>query len=131
MIRGIALTCLGLILLDNAVADDTTRVTRITHVEDSNSDRVPWVTAVPQYPKVARRDRIEGEATVCYLINAKGKIIRPSIRRSSHRMFEKSAMKAIKQSNYEPLKPDQTVSQVKTCRTFRFRLNPIAIEELE
>jgi TonB family protein len=113
-----------------AVADDM-RITRITHFEDSSSDRLPTLTAVPQYPKNARRDRIEGEATVCYFIDSKGRIRKPAVRRSSHKMFAKPSMKAIKQSSYEPLRPNQKPSQVKTCRTFRFLLNPVAIDEVE
>ena len=114
-----------------ASSDNNTRVTRITHFEDASSDRAPTVTAVPQYPKNARRDRIEGEATVCYKIDNKGRIINPSVRKSSHRMFAKPSLKAIKQSSYEPLGPDKEVSKVKTCRTYRFLLNPVAIEEVE
>ncbi len=126
-----AIACLVLAAPDVTSADNDTRVTRITHFEDSNTDRAPSVTAAPQYPKTARRDRIEGEATVCYKIDAKGRVINPSVRRSSHRMFAKPSLKAIRQSSYEPLGPDQEVSKVKTCRTFRFLLNPVAIEEIE
>jgi len=123
--------CSGLATLDVALSDNDTRVTRITHFEDSSSDRIPTVTAVPQYPEKARRDRIEGEATVCYLIDSHGRIKRPSVRQSSHKMFAKPSMKAIRQSSYEPLRPDQNLSQVKSCRTYRFLLNPVAIEEVE
>lgn len=127
----IGVACLGLAAPDVASADDDTRVTHITHFEDSSSERSPTVTAVPQYPKSARRDRIEGEATVCYKIDKNGRIINASVRRSSARMFEKPSLKAIRQSSYEALGPGQEVSSVKTCRTFRFLLNPVAIEEIE
>ena len=123
--------CLGLMLPGVASADNDTRVTRITHFEDASTDRAPTVTAVPQYPKLARRDRIEGEATVCYKIDKKGRIINASVRRSSHRMFAKTSLKAIRQSSYEALAPDKELSKVKTCRTYRFLLNPVAIEEIE
>jgi len=113
------------------LADDSTRVTRITHMEDSSSDRMPSVTAVPQYPEIARRDRIEGEATVCYTIDAQGRIRRPAIKRSSHKMFAKPALKAIKKSSYEPLQSNQEATVARTCRTFRFLLKPVAIEEIE
>jgi TonB family protein len=125
------IVCLGLAAPDVASADEDTRVTRITHFEDASSDRSPTVTAVPQYPELARRDRIEGEATVCYKIDKNGKIINPSVRKSSHKMFAKPSLKAIKQSSYEAIRPDQEISKVKTCRTFRFLLNPVAIEEIE
>ena len=127
----IAIVCFGLAAPDVASADNDIRVTHITHFEDSSSDRIPTVTAVPQYPKSARRDRIEGEATVCYKIDKNGRISNASIRRSSARIFEKPSLKAIRQSSYDPLRPGQEISSVKTCRTFRFLLNPVAIEEIE
>jgi TonB family protein len=101
------------------------------HFEDASSDRQPTLTAVPQYPKLARRDRIEGEATVCYKIDKKGRIVNPSIRSSSHKMFAKPSLKAIRQSSYEAIRPNQELSKIKTCRTFRFLLTPVAIEEID
>ncbi len=125
------IVCLGLALPGAASADEDTRVTRILHFEDSSSDRQPTVTAVPQYPKAARRDRLEGEATICYKIDKNGRIKNPSVRSSSHKMFAKPSLKAIKQSSYEAILPNQVVSKVKTCRTFRFLLTPVAIEEID
>ena len=126
-----AAACLAVASSAIVLADDSTRVTRITHMEDSSSDRMPSVTAVPQYPEIARRDRIEGEATVCYTIDADGRIRRPAVRRSSHKMFAKPALKAIKKSSYEPLRSDQEATVARSCRTFRFLLKPVAIEEIE
>lgn len=126
-----AVSCVALSSPAAAQGDDRPRFTRIIHVEDSTSERTPSVTAAPQYPELARRDRIEGEATVCYTIDKNGRIHKPAVRKSSHRMFAKPALKAIKQSSYEPLRPDKKASYVKTCRTFRFLLNPVAIEDIE
>lgn len=129
----ISLAAAGLLLTQNnaSLAQNETRVTRVLHFEDTSSDRIPAVTAVPQYPQKARRDRIEGEATVCYLIDIRGEVVRPAVRRSSHRMFAKPSLKAIRNSSYEPLRPHQKMSPVKTCRTYRFLLTPVAIEEVE
>ncbi len=126
-----AAACLVLASSAVVLADDSTRVTRITHMEDSSSGRMPSVTAVPQYPEIAIRDRIEGEATVCYTIDADGRIRRPAVQRSSHKMFAKPALKAIKKSSYEPLRSDQEATVARSCRTFRFLLKPVAIEEIE
>jgi TonB family protein len=102
--------------------------TRHSYVSDSASERIPLITAFPKYPYVARRDRIEGEAVVCFKISAKGKVQRPTVRRSTHRIFRRPALKAIKQSSFEPLDPGETTSPVKTCRTYRFRLDPVVAE---
>jgi len=127
----IAAVCLAMASSAIVLADDSTRVTRITHMEDSSSDRMPLVTAVPQFPELARRDRIEGEATVCYTIDAQGRLRRPAVKRSSHKMFAKPALKAIKKSSYEPLRSNQEATVARACRTFRFLLKPVAIEEIE
>ena len=97
--------------------------------EDSPSDRVPLQTIVPEYPPVARRDRIEGSVQVCFDISRNGYPRRIAVRRSSHRVFEKVAMKAIRRSTWQPLPEGQTPSGIKACRTFRFSLVPVTPDE--
>ena len=89
------------------------------------SDRVPLITVAPQYPKNARRDRIEGEVKVCYLVDKHGRTYRVGVRNSTHRTFERPSLRAVKASTYVPLKSGEQVSNVKTCRTFRFQLEPV------
>jgi TonB family protein len=97
-----------------------------TYISDTQRERTPAVTAFPKYPYVARRDRMEGETTVCFTVNSQGQIIRPGVRSSSHKIFEKPALEAIRASTFEPLEPGETKSNLKTCRIFRFRLDPIS-----
>jgi protein TonB len=96
---------------------------------DSGRERTPAITEFPKYPSIARRDRVEGEATVCFTVNAKGQVIRPGIRSSSHRVFERPALDAIRASTFEPLKAGETKSNLKTCRIYRFRLAPVEDNE--
>ena len=98
------------------------------HFTDSSSDRNPAITAFPKYPTVARRDRIEGETVVCFIIDARGKIIRPSVQSSTHKIFEKPAMRAIRSSSFEPLRAGEQMATSRTCRTYRFRLDPITAD---
>ena len=100
----------------------------VTHFIDTSTDRIPALTAFPKYPTVARRDRIEGEATVCFKIKANGKISRPVVTEYSHRIFSRPALRAIKKSTFEPLAPGQILATARTCRTYRFRLDPIERE---
>ena len=99
--------------------------TRISSQFDENSDRVPSVTVAPEYPKNARRDRIEGEVQVCYHIDKKGRPYRVAVRQSTHRVFERPSIRAVKASTYVVLKPDEKTSGIKSCRTFRFQLVPV------
>lgn len=86
--------------------------------------RTPAVTQFPDYPPLARRQRIEGEATVCFKVAPNGRVLDPVIESSTHKLFEKPALAAIRASTFEPLGPGETVSAARMCRTFRFRLEP-------
>lgn len=119
-------TCFGLTAMDSA-ADE---VPRVVHNVDDNLDRVPLQTVFPDYPKNARRDRIEGEVQVCFNVNRDGKPFRLAVRNSTHRIFEKPSVKAVRESSYRPLPKDKELSGIKTCRTFRFLLEPVEIDQL-
>ena len=95
---------------------------------DADTERTPQITIIPDYPKVARRDRIEGEVQVCFDITRAGRTRRIAVRRSTHRVFEKPAIRAVRSSTYEPLPKDVVMSGIKSCRTFRFTLEPVVAE---
>lgn len=94
-----------------------------------SDDRTPLYTVVPEYPEKARRERIEGEVQVCFDINREGKTYRLAVRSSTHRIFEKPSLKAIRASTYKPLPKDAVVPGIKSCRTFHFFLEPVAIDK--
>jgi TonB family protein len=96
-----------------------------------DTDRVPRLTVVPTYPGKAKRDRVEGEVQVCFNIDRKGKTHRLTVRKSTHRIFEKPSLKAVRDSTYEPLPKDAIVPGIKSCRTFRFFLEPVVIDDLD
>jgi TonB family protein len=127
--RGTATIAAAGVLLIGSLAhafQEDTGVVR--HFIDTSTDRVPALTSFPKYPSVARRDRIEGEATVCFKIRANGRISRPVVTDYSHKIFSKPSLRAIKKSSFEPLGPGQILRTARTCRTYRFRLDPILAE---
>jgi TonB family protein len=85
-------------------------------------------TVVPIYPDLARRERLEGDVQVCFNVDRSGIPHRVRVRRSTNRIFEKPSLLAVRASTYQPLPEGRKPSGIKTCRTFRFRLNPVAIE---
>lgn len=91
--------------------------------------RTPALTQFPDYPPRARLERIEGEATVCFKVAPNGRVLDPLIESSTHKLFEKPALAAIRASTFEPLGPGETVSAERMCRTFRFRLEPVEAED--
>ena len=117
---------LALILANLACAQDNPEV---DYVPGDEGERVPLHTVVPVYPEEARRARVEGEVEVCFKIDREGRTSRIAVRRSTNRVFEKPARNAVRLSTYHPLKADQVLSGIKTCRTFRFFLTPVAIDK--
>jgi TonB family protein len=116
------------LLLGSALAFGQQETTSVTHFLDSNTDRVPLLTTFPTYPSIARRDRIQGEAKVCFMIRQNGRISRVKLRSYTHRIFKKPVLRAIKKSTFEPLAPSQILATARTCRTYRFRLEPILVD---
>jgi len=98
------------------------------HITDSSTDRTPAKTAFPSYPKIARRDRIEGDAMVCFKIDLQGRIRSVKVRNYTHRIFRRPALRAAKDSSFEPLQPHEVFSASRTCRTYRFRLEPLVVD---
>lgn len=101
----------------------------VARIVDSSSERVPQLTVAPEYPRKARRDRIEGEVQVCFEIDHEGQTQRVSVRNSTNRVFEKPSINAVRASSFRPLEKDETVPSIKYCRTFIFALEPRASEE--
>ncbi|MEX0707511.1 MAG: TonB family protein [Woeseia sp.] len=103
--------------------------TEVTHITDSSTDRTPAKTTFPIYPRIARRDRIEGDATVCFRIDLLGRIRNEHVRDATHRIFRRPALRAIRQSSFEPLADGARFSAELTCRTYRFRLTPVQADD--
>ena len=98
----------------------------VTHFADQGGDRIPLNTVAPVYPAAAQRDRLEGDVQVCFHVDRDGRPYRIGVRTSTNRLFEKPAMRAVRASRYQPIANDRQVPGIKTCRTFRFRLESVA-----
>lgn len=118
----LVLTALACLFATTIVADDA------EEPQPADTERKPLFTLMPDYPKIARRDRIEGEVQVCFDITRDGRTRRIAVRRSTNRIFEKPAIRAVRASTYVPLPDDAVVSGIKACRTFRFTLEPTVVE---
>ena len=118
----------GLLLALTAMLAAAQDDASVTHLRDLNSERKPVNTVVPIYPEKARRQRLEGEVEVCFHVDREGRTSRVRVRNSTHRIFEKPAVLAARASTFAPVPAERPVASIKTCRTFRFRLLPVAIE---
>lgn len=119
----VALGVALMLSFDLSTADEAS--VRQSHVMDSSTDRTPLVTAFPGYPRIARRDRIEGSAVVCFKIDLDGRIRSIRVKSYTDRIFRRPVLRAIKGSSFEPLQPHEIYSTARTCRTYRFRLEPV------
>lgn len=65
----------------------------------------------PAYPGELRGKKVEGAASVIFIVDAAGKVTSPRIEKSAHPSFAKPAMDAVKQWKFEPgLKGGQRVA---------------------
>lgn len=122
MMRCLATMAL-LLLAVTVVAEDGEAIR--ARVIDSSLERIPLQTIAPEYPRKARRDRIEGEVQVCFEIDREGRPRRVAVRYSSNRAFEKPSLKAVKASRFRPLSKGEPLPAIKSCRTFIFTLEPV------
>ena len=113
----------ALAIVTPTLADDEKPV--VAHVIDSSTDRIPAHTVAPEYPRKARRDRIEGEVQVCFDVDREGRTRRIAVRNSTHRAFEKPSIKAVRASSFRPIDKEETLPAIKFCRTFIFALEPV------
>lgn len=68
MMRGVIVSCALLVTAWTSADNEPVRASII----DSETDRIPQHTVAPEYPRKARRDRVEGEVMVCFDIDRKG-----------------------------------------------------------
>lgn len=94
-----------------------------------DTDRNPVHTVVPEYPRRAWLDQIEGDVQVCFFVTRSGRPYNIAVRHSDHKFFERPAREAVEISWFEAIPRSDKVPQVRTCRTFQFRLEPVEIDE--
>ena len=92
-------------------------------VGDNSSIRKPVLITTPEYPKKAFRARVQGDVEVCFEILTDGKVYKPYISSSSDRVFNRSALRAIRSSRFEADPGGERATR--GCRVYRFRLKPV------
>ena len=65
---------------------------------------------------------------MCFKVDVRGKIRAVKMKNYTHRIFRRPALRAIKASSFEPVRPHEVMSVSQTCRTYRFRLEPLVVE---
>lgn len=81
------------------------------------------VQATPDYPSAARRDGMNGEVVVEFLVDETGRVTNPSIVRSTSSVFEEPSLRAVLKWRFEPGKRDGRVVRFRMAVPVVFRLN--------
>lgn len=77
----------------------------------------------PQYPEQALDRKLEGDCTIAYTVNAKGRVENPKAQGDCHPLFVRPALQAAKQFQYLPRKVNgQAVAVQNVKNTFQFRI---------
>jgi TonB family protein len=95
----------------------------------ADAERDPTQTVIPEYPRQAWLEQIEGDVQLCFFVTRSGRPYNIAIRRSDHKSFERPARDAVKISWFAAIPRSEKVPQVRTCRTFQFRLEPLETDE--
>lgn len=81
------------------------------------------VTASPTYPFEARHNGLAGEVVVEFTVDETGNVHAPTVVRSSNRVFDESALRAVARWKFEPGKRDGRAVHFRMALPIVFTLN--------
>jgi TonB family protein len=88
----------------------------------ANRDARPIQTARALYPPMALRMGLEGDVTLSIEVDRDGKVTKAEIIKSGGAGFDEEALKAVKQSRFEPAQRDGQAVAAEFSYVYRFRL---------
>jgi TonB family protein len=89
----------------------------------TNREAKPIQTARASYPPMALRMGIEGDVTLKIIVDRKGEVTNAKIIKSGGAGFDEEALKAVKQSRFEPAQKDGQNVPAEFTYIYRFRLH--------
>jgi len=91
--------------------------------DSRNHSPQPIIKVMPDYPRVAWVDRIEGNVHVRFNVNSSGIVENIQIVRASHPVFETNVMDAVSRYRFSPARQNgMAVARTGVTETFRFTL---------
>jgi TonB family protein len=88
----------------------------------TNREAKPMHIARANYPAIALRMGLEGDVTLRIEIDTQGKVTKAEIIKSGGMGFDEEALKAVKQSRFEPAQSDGRNIPAEFTYIYRFRL---------
>jgi periplasmic protein TonB len=88
-------------------------------------DKAPHaqVQASPDYPFAAKKDGLDGEVVVEFLVDETGRVSNPAVVRSTNRVFDEPSLRAVLKWRFEPGRRDGRVVRFRMAVPVVFRLN--------
>lgn len=84
---------------------------------------MPSKTVAPNYPSELKREGVVGMVTLSILVDEKGNVQNPIIKKSSRPEFEKPALDAVSKWKFEPAKKDGKPVAVQVVIPMKFMNN--------
>ncbi|MEO7415029.1 MAG: TonB family protein [Opitutaceae bacterium] len=99
---------------------ETRGIFSMTHL-----DKTPHaqVQATPDYPFSAKRDGLNGNVLVEFLVDETGRVSNPTVVSSSDRIFEEPSLRAVLKWRFEPGRRDGKIVRFKMAVPVAFRLS--------
>jgi TonB family protein len=94
-----------------------------TTVLKTNREAKPTQTARAAYPPMALRMGLEGDVTLRIEVDTEGKVTRAEIIKGAGAGFDEEALKAVKQSGFEPAQKDGRNVPAEFTYVYHFRLS--------
>jgi protein TonB len=88
----------------------------------TNREAKPVQTVRAAYPPIALRMGMESDVTLRIEIDTEGKVMKAEITKSGGAGFDEEALKAVKQSRFEPAQKDGKNVPAEFTYIYRFRL---------
>ena len=88
----------------------------------TNREAKPIQTARAAYPPMALRAGIESDVTLKIEVDTEGKVIKAEIIKTGGAGFDEEALKAVKESRFEPAQRDGQSVSAEFTYIYRFRL---------
>ena len=95
----------------------------IFEIADLDKPPIPLVKISPQYPPELKRNRVQGEVHLIFIVDQFGNVKRPRVSKSTNREFNENAIKAVRQWKFEPGEKDgrQVMTRVRLPLAFSLR----------
>ena len=94
-----------------------------TTVLKTNREAKPTQTARASYPPMALRMGLEGDVTLRIEVDTEGKVTKAEIIKGAGTVFDEEALKAVKQSRFEPAQKDGRNVPAEFTYVYHFRLS--------